>query len=301
VSFITQIIAAGKTTIVLTCVGNAFWPLSQVQIRNNFNDWLVPFAAATNCVPVDARNILTDGSLTAVNWLTGYNVAPNGIPDGVHTSTIGAYYLGKACWLHPAFSIMQTQNVLPISAAASQLLGTNLLLNPIFLTTTGGTGTPTPFTGDAPANYGWAVTGTVSGVATHSAAAVGNNIIRTETYSGTTTAETRGLQTFASFPSIGQTIQSAVQIDVAANSSALLGVTLYMNVAGPNVAPQDGYCLGNGMGPLPSEAFTYTALTPPYVVPSTITGMSWSARGEYSGASGGSGVITQRQGALYVR
>lgn len=301
-SMIQQIIAAGKTPIVVSCVGASNWVASQITFRNTFNAWLIPYLTATNSVLLDARNIVTDGDLNTVNWLSGYAINTSVEPVKVHPSNIGAYYLGKAIWQNTAFSVMQTRNVLPISAASSQALGTNVLLNPIFATTTGGTGTPTPFTGDAPVNYGWGVTGTVSGVATHSAASVGNSIIRTETYSGTTTAETRGLQTFASFPTQGQIIQGAGQIDVAANSSALLGATLFVNLAGPNLTLQDGYCLVPGAGPTPSEAYTFTALTSPYTVTATaLTGMSWSFRGEYSGASGGSGVITQRQGALYVR
>jgi hypothetical protein len=300
-SFIQQIIAAGKTPIVVSCVGASNWAASQITFRNTFNAWLVPYLAARNCVLLDAFNIVTDGNPNAVNWLAGMAVDTAVEPIKIHPSNIGAYFLGKNLAQNPAFSVMQTRNVLPTSASPTQSLGTNQLLNPIFATTTGGGGAG--FTGDSPASFNWGVTGTVSGVATHSAAAVGNNIIRTETYGGTTTAESRGLQTISSgLPTTGQVIQSAGQIDVAANPTALSGVLLYMNIAGPNLTAQDGYCLIPGAGPAPSEAYTYTALTPSFTVAATpVTALSWSFRGEYAGASGGAAVITQRQAALYLR
>ena len=304
-SIIQQIIKAGKTPIVLTCVGAATnYNSTQITARNTYNAWLTPYLAATNSVQLDARNIVTNGNLSTVTWLAGYNIAPGGTPDGVHPSNIGSYYLGKALWQTPAFSVMAARNLLPISTASAQAFGTQILLNNLFQTLTGGTNTG--FTGDAPSSWtSYVASGTASGVNSHAAGAVGNDLTATVTYSGTTTAETRIYQLPASgFPVTGNKLRAAIQYDVAANSSALLGVQTQASytLGGLTTGSIDGYAQVSGAGPLPAEAFTYTALTPAtLVVPvGTVTAAQFSVRQEYSGASGGSGVVKMRQAGLFV-
>jgi hypothetical protein len=296
------VIRAGKTPIVYSCVGVSTWNATQIAIRNAYNVWLQWYCAVTNSVFVDARAILTDGNLSTANYLSGYEMP--GAAAG-HPSNIGSYYLGKAIWKHPALSIMATRDILPISTAAGQPFGNQVLANCLFLTTTGG-GSPGGFGGDDPAFFQWFPNGTAATVlASHAAETYGNGLIHADTYTGAVAQEMRHSQTISTGLSgyAGKTIQAVAQIDVSAGNTNFLGVDLRSTntVGGVTASAIDGYSQVTNAGPMPNEAFTFTFLTPAVVIPAgTVQAVGWSLRSRSTGTGSGSALFRARRVGLFV-
>lgn len=303
-AFIQSIIAAGKTPIMLSAPGATNFVASQITARNVFNAWLQPYCVLTNSVFIDARNILTDGSLVAVTYLP--NMA---MPDGGHPNNLGSYTLGKAMAANSAFSIMTPRNVLPISTASGQTFGTQFLLNNLYQTTTGGSGS-TDFAGDDPASFSWGAAGTAATVAaSHAAGTFGNDIIRTETYTGAVAQEMRHNQTILTGlgSATGKIVQATAQFDVAASPVNFLGPDLRgtWTVGGVTTTLIDLFWQVASAGPGPTEAYTYTALTPAaptsLIVGTPVQGIAYSLRTRSNGLGSGSAVITERRAGLYLR
>lgn len=307
-TMIDAVIAAGKVPIVRNCIGASGWSADQFAARNLYNSLIAAYVGAAKGFLLDAFALCTDGDRRATTWRAGFNQ----IGDGVHPLTsIAAKAVAKALVAAPFFAGIPARSILPLDAGQPQAFGSNRLTNPLFTTVTGGS-TASGFTGDAPLGYAPSRQGSTaaSEVLSHAAAAVGNNLVLTDTYTSNITQQTRLAQSQIAGLAAGDKICAVVQVDVPAGAKFFQGIDLRASITVDGAVTNviDGFCTLGGTGPWPSdEDVTLTMLTPELTIPAgSLTNVEWGSRryGDMTGQTpppNGGSVSRLRQAALYKR
>jgi len=271
-----QAAVAGMTVILMGEMGQVGMTGTKLGYVMQYNQLCRELAEVVpGVLYYDAPSVLLDSTQTVPAFKTGYS------SDGTHTLALGAYNLGVdfasfMSPLVPAFG-QQLQAAWDVGANG----GTNLLVNPFFLTATGGTkGTNT--TGTVPAN--WEVDGSanVAVVASTVAGTYGNDLVLSLTASAAGTAQVffylnpPGNGSNYGAPVAGDIHQCGVEYTVAAGSSHFCppAVRELLQLDGVNYQPGDMYC-STSNGPGPTTAYTNVLRSPKFTLPAFTTVNQW--------------------------
>lgn len=278
---------------------------------NAINEGIRSYAEGkANVYLFDLPSIQRDGTTTtnsALAFKTNYMRNESGI--FTHENTLGAYYAGVALAnLISTFIPPLPLNYVDGADIPSANSLTQLMLNPLFTTTTGGSLTPGSgsITGNAPANWNVRVAaGTAAMTLTYGANpnGPGNELIIAYTFNAAGDAiRVQQDATLANW-SQGDIVQMCSEVSVDAGSTGLAGPynQLLANGDGSSLTAMD-MLSDTGHGSWPSVALTLQLQTPKFVVP------AWATKGYLTGypmwaiASGaGTGTIRVRSAALRKR
>jgi hypothetical protein len=273
ISAANTLITNGMTPIIFLEAGSTSLTQTMVAQLNALNVRLETYARNTNGVILyDPRPVVWNptSSATAVVFKTGY------APDGTHTATPGAYYLGKDFGTFIAGFLPKRE---PLAKAISDFNTTSnplvLNANGLFTTTTGGTVTTIGVVGgNATPPSGWTITGAATSNANLSTEAradgVGNNVIIGVTTAGADTINLRNDTATAqrNAVSVGELMRSAVEVSVSGTLTNFCGIRVrheYNDGSATHVC-YDTY-IDSTNGTIPEE-FT-AVLEPPDLVFST--------------------------------
>lgn len=150
-----QAIAAGMKVIFVTETGATNYGTSTTKLGevNKYNRLLREYAeAAEEADLFDINSVVLDPTVTTPTFKTGYS------EDGIHLQLLGGYHAGQAFkdMMLPLIPEMKSQSNAIWESVANG--GIQQLLNPYFLTTTGGTAY-SGVTGSVPANWSVELTG----------------------------------------------------------------------------------------------------------------------------------------------
>lgn len=288
-----QAIAAGMTVIFVGEPGSVGFSSAEMSQVSQYNQYCREFIEENpNAIYFDSLSTLLDPTQTVIAFKTGYS------NDGTHTNTLGAYNLGVA------FSALLPP-LLPVFAQEQQSAwdvplnnGVNLLANPLFLTTTGGTaGTNT--TGSVPAN--WSVQGSANVAVAVSTVpgSYGNDLVLTLTASGAGTAEL--YYTFGSITA-GEILQNGIEYTVASGSSNFGPPTNRQLIQLDSVNHQPGdmyFTVADAPGP--TVAYTNVLQSPKFTVPAFTTFNQWIWYSDINFTAAGSAVVNFRRAWLRKR
>lgn len=287
-------IAAGKSVVLHTEPGAEGFNSTQIGHRNTFNSSALAYQAANptkvRIFDFAASALVDPTSTTSIAFKTGYSY------DGTHLSNLGARAVGTDFAAWAATHIGGT----PLNMTALQT--SNLLQNPLFATTTGGTlGAGT--TGTVPAN--WSSSRSATAAATISTGVSpdgGNEVIVAAT--GSAAGDRVNLrQSVATGLAMNDKVRLAVRLAVDAGAVNLRSVRVWISAwfdgATVNIEKYD-------MQPIPAPGNTssgaYIDFQAPEVITLTRSGSTTFDRvdvtiaAEFSGS--GSATFRVRQTAL---
>lgn len=274
-----QVVALGRTCVLFTEPGSTSFNASMIAARNDFNAMLSQYSATRGGVLlydyaaslVDASN----ASATAIAFKAGQSY------DGTHMSKVGALNEGTNYGTFVS-TLLPSRPQPTIDPLSSSGFGTaEQLVNPFFITTTGGTANSgSVSSGTVPSGWQSTRVGTGTSAAVTSAAApdgYGNEIVANITL-GAANDSWRLLQyvTAPTSVGLGDRIEGRVTINVEAGSSNLRGCYLSLTAWTDGLGTSIGYF---SMQPLPSGAdaatnastgaFTWDLRTDALTIPST--------------------------------
>ena len=295
-------INAGMDVILVGDPGQVGLSSAKMGYVQQYNQFCREFCESfPNAYYFDAPSVVLDQTQTSVAFKTGYSA------DGTHTLAIGAYNLGVsfASFISPLVTAFGQQPNAAWDVGANG--GTNLLINPLFLSTTGGTAGAST-TGPIPNT--WEVSGSaqVSVVVSTAAGVCGNDLVLTLTASAAGTAQLFHYQNppgnGANYgaPVAGDIHQVGVEYTVDAGSSRFCppAVRELLQLDGINFQPGDMYS-GAANGPGPTTAYTNVLQSPKFVIPAFTTCNQWGWYLNIAFDAAGSAVLRVRRPKLTKR
>lgn len=289
-----QALAAGKNVIVCEEPGATGFTTAQMTSLLEFNNRLRAFARATPGVYLFSANPIIwnpTGSSTGITFKTGYST------DGTHYTALGAYNVGKAfaAFIGPLLPYADNGQALLADTTANNPY--QLIRNPLFNTTTGGTSSNlTLSSGTVPA--GWALSASSAGLATVTITnpadpnGFGNGVQMAITTTGACTLAFECNAPANTDWNLTDTLAAGIDASVAAGSSNF-AVFFQTQIATNNGTLDlwDMYPITFGNGP--TEAYSYRLRSPDSGVKAGATSKTYvAARARMQFTAAGSGTVT---------
>lgn len=213
-------LAAGKGVILHTEPGAEGFNATQIGHRNTFNASALAYQAANpttvRIFDFAASALVDPTSTTAIAFKTGYSY------DGTHLSNLGARAVGTD------FAAWAATNVGGTQLNLTALQTGNLIQNPLFATTTGGTA-QTGTTGTVPANWSSSRGGTATAtVSTGTSPEGGNEVIVAAT--GSAAGDRVNLrQSITTGLALNDKVRLAARVAVDAGATNLRSVRVWIS------------------------------------------------------------------------
>lgn len=265
----------GQRVIIYLECGAEVFGTAQIAACINLNQRIREYARAVPGILVyDAWAIMHDpsaSSTTTMRFKAGYAAEASG--SGTHESNKGAYIVGKdlATLLAANFTAVP---YLPADVnEITSITTNNLLLNPLFMTTSGGTGSGSNgVTGTVPGSWtvdrtgGGSTQTVVVSTGTPADSSPGNECIHACTFGGAGDIVRMRQDAVISNINVGDILEGVGSVVIDAGATSLAGIQMDLNYSDGSTTWNLSDLKPLDNNPIPTDGVTYYLKTPAYPV-----------------------------------